>query len=140
LAVDVSAGPDLAAVIASLQERSKNLIELAEGARFSYQAPSKYQEKAVRKNFRDTTWPLLEKFIAGMELMDVFSGESAHSLIAGICASEGVGMGKLAQPIRILISGGPVSPPIDMTLALLGRDEAINRLRTGMAVLRNETG
>jgi len=137
LALDVSAGPDLEPVIASLQERSKNLVDLAEGARFFYQAPSEYQEKAVKKNFRDTTWSLLEQFIAGVEAMDTFSGEVAHELISSICAAEGVGMGKLAQPIRILISGGPVSPPIDLTLGLLGKDETLKRLKAGIAALRN---
>jgi len=136
MAVDVSTGPDLAAVIASLQERSKNLADLAEGARFFYQAPTEYQEKAVKKNFRDTTWPLIEQFITGIEAIDEFSGEEAHKLISSICETEGVGMGKLAQPVRILISGGPVSPPIDLTLGLLGKDETLKRLKTGMAALR----
>jgi len=135
LALDVSTGPDLAAVIASLQERSKNLLDLAEGARFFYQAPNDYQEKAVKKNFRDATWPLLEQFIAGVEPLDTFSGDVAHELIRSICAAEGVGMGKLAQPIRILISGGPVSPPIDLTLGLLGKDETLKRLKEGIAAL-----
>jgi len=137
LAVDVSTGPDLASVIASLQERSKNLVDLAEGARFFYQAPTEYQEKAVKKNFRDTTWPLIEQFITGVETLDAFSGEEAHKLISSICEAEGVGMGKLAQPVRILISGGPVSPPIDLTLGLLGKDETLKRLKTGVAALRH---
>jgi len=136
LALDISGGPDLAAVISSLQERSKNLLDLAEGARFFYQAPDEYQEKAVKKNFRDTTWPLLEQFIAGIEAMDDFSGEAAHALISSICESEAVGMGKLAQPIRILVAGGPVSPPIDLTLGLLGKDETLKRLKAGIAALR----
>jgi len=137
MAVDVSTGPDLAAVIASLQERSKNLVDLAEGARFFYQAPTEYQEKAVKKNFRDTTWPLIEQFINGIEAIDKFSGEEAHKLISSICETEGVGMGKLAQPVRILISGGPVSPPIDLTLGLLGKDETLKRLKTGIATLHS---
>jgi len=136
LAVDIAAGPDLAAVIASLQERSKNLVDLAEGARFFYQAPTEYQEKPVKKNFRDATWPLLEQFITGVEAMNDFSGEAAHRLISSICEAEGVGMGKLAQPIRILISGGPVSPPIDLTLGLLGKAETLKRLNAGIVALR----
>jgi len=136
LALDVSGGPDLAKVIASLQERSKNLLDLAEGARFFYQPPNEYQEKAVKKNFRENTWPLLEKFIVGIGAMDDFSGEAAHTLISSICETEAVGMGKLAQPIRILVAGGPVSPPIDLTLGLLGKDETLQRLKTGIAAVR----
>ncbi|NWF38358.1 glutamate--tRNA ligase [Mariprofundus sp. NF] len=135
LAVDTSAGPDLEPVIASLQERSKNLVDLAEGARFFYAAPTAYDEKAVAKNFKEGTAALVEKFIAGIEAMNDFSGEAAHALIGEVCEAEGVGMGKLAQPIRILVAGGPVSPPIDLTLGLLGKDESIARLKKGLAAL-----
>ena len=136
LGLDSGAGPDLSAVIATLQERSKNLVELAEGARFFYVAPGSYDEKAVQKNFKDGTWALLEKLIAGVEALEAFSGEAVHALIGEICAAEGVGMGKLAQPVRILVSGGPVSPPIDLTLGLLGREESLARLRAGISALR----
>ena len=136
LALDTAGGPDLAAVIASLQERSKSLVDLAEGARFFYEAPTSYDEKAVQKNFKEGTWTLLEKFIAGVEALTEFSGEAAHALIAEICQVEGVGMGKLAQPLRILVSGGPVSPPIDLTLGLIGREETLSRLKAGMVALR----
>ncbi|NWF35252.1 glutamate--tRNA ligase [Mariprofundus sp. KV] len=136
LAVDTAAGPDLEPVIASLQERSKNLVDLAEGARFFYTAPSAYDEKAVAKNFKEGTTELVEKFIAGIEAMDDFSGEAAHALIGQVCEAEGVGMGKLAQPIRILVAGGPVSPPIDLTLGLLGKDESLARLKNGLAALK----
>ncbi|ATX78754.1 glutamyl-tRNA synthetase [Mariprofundus aestuarium] len=136
LAVDTSAGPDLEPVVASLQERSKNLLDLAEGARFFYVAPTSYDEKAVAKNFKEGTAELVEKFIAGIEAMDGFSGEAAHALIGQVCEAEGVGMGKLAQPIRILVAGGPVSPPIDLTLGLLGKDESLARLKNGLATLK----
>jgi len=136
LGVDVGNGPDLTRVIASLQERSKNLVELAEGARFFYAAPDSYDEKAVKKNFRDATWPLLERFIAAAEASADWSGEAAHALIQQICEAAEVNMGKLAQPLRILVSGGPVSPPIDLTLELLGRDETLKRIQAGMQALR----
>lgn len=137
LDVDVSKGPDLKKVIASLQERSKNLVELAEGARFFYQAPTAYVEKAVKKNFKEATWPLLDAFLQKGEALSEWTAETVHGLIAEICEAEGVNMGKLAQPIRILVSGGPVSPPIDRTLALLGRDESLARIRAGMERLKH---
>ncbi|MCF7821649.1 MAG: glutamate--tRNA ligase [Mariprofundaceae bacterium] len=137
--MDIEPGesPDLAAVIVSLQERSKNLVELANGARFFYVAPDSYDEKAVKKNFRDTTWPLLERFVEQAEALSEWSAESAHGLIASICEMEEVNMGKLAQPIRILVAGVPVSPPIDLTLELLGREESLARIRKGIEVLRS---
>ncbi len=134
--IELSGGPDLAAVIASLQERSKNLVELANGARFFYAAPDSYDEKAVKKNFRDATWPLLDAFIEQAGVLTEWSAESAHAVVTSICEAAEVNMGKLAQPIRILLSGGPVSPPIDLTLELLGREESLARIHKGIEVLR----
>ncbi len=135
--IESGGGPDLTAVIASLQERSKNLVELADGARFFYEAPTEYVEKAVKKNFKDTTWPLLEAFAGQAEALSEWSAESVHAVIASICERAGVNMGKLAQPIRILLSGGPVSPPIDLTLELLGREESLTRINRGIKTLRS---
>ncbi|MFC1536982.1 glutamate--tRNA ligase [Pseudomonadota bacterium] len=137
LDVETGNGPDLAAVISSLQERSKNLLELANGARFFYSAPDSYDEKAVKKNFRDATWLLLDAFVEQAETLTEWSAESAHALVASICETAEVNMGKLAQPIRILLSGGPISPPIDLTLELLGREEALARIRKGVEVLKS---
>jgi len=135
IGVDTSNGPDLEAVIPCLQERSKNLIELAEGARLFYVAPSEYQEKAVNKNFKEDTWGLLEAFISKAE-SESWSGEAAHQWIEEICTAKEVNMGKLAQPIRILIAGVPVSPPFDITLGLLGKDETLRRLHAGITKLK----
>jgi len=42
-------------------------------------------------------------------------------------------MGKVAQPLRVAVSGGPVSPPIDVTVALLGKDKTLERLDRALA-------
>ena len=135
LDVDTSNGPDLAAVIPTLQERSKNLIELASGARFFYQRPDAFDEKAVNKNFKEDTEALLDAFAQQAEALPNWSAEAIHGLIASVCEQFEVGMGKLAQPIRILISGGSVSPPIDATLNLLGQQESLARIQRGRELL-----
>ncbi|MDX8387932.1 MAG: glutamate--tRNA ligase [Ghiorsea sp.] len=135
LDADTSNGPALTDVIPCLQERSKNIIDLANGAQLFYVAPTEYQEKAVKKNFKEGTWAFLDTFIARAESSD-WSGEAAHQWIEEICAKEEVNMGKLAQPIRVLIAGVPVSPPIDITLELLGKDETLRRLKVGISKLK----
>jgi len=128
---DTAGGPDLAAVIASLQERSKNMVDLAAGTRFFYQRPVSFDEKAVKKNFKEGTDALLDAFVEQVEALDTWQPEAIHGVIVAVCKQFEAGMGKLAQPIRILISGGPVSPPIDATLALLGREETLARIQAG---------
>jgi len=131
LDADTAGGPDLAAVIASLQERSKNIIDLAAGACFFYRRPVVFDEKAVKKNFKEGTDALLDAFVEQAGTLDEWKPETIHGVIVAVCEQFEVGMGKLAQPIRILISGGPVSPPIDVTLALLGCQETLARIHSG---------
>jgi len=138
LGIDSSGGPDLCHVIAALQERSKNLVEMAEGARLFYQAPDSYDEKAVKKHIRPSTWPLLDAFLARAETLEPWDTTMIHALLVEVCEAHGAGLGRLAQPLRILVSGRAVSPPIDVTLALLGRDEVLRRLKTGMGQLVQE--
>lgn len=130
-------GVDVAAcMVASLQERSKHLVDLANAARFYFEKPSEYDVKAVKKNFTPDTWGLLEVFVGQAGAMSEWSGEHAHALIESVCLKEGVNMGKLAQPLRILLSGGPVSPPMDQTLGILGRDEVLVRIRKGVPKIK----
>ncbi|MDX8409341.1 MAG: glutamate--tRNA ligase [Mariprofundales bacterium] len=133
-----TAQPPLAEVVGLLTERSGNLLQLADGARMFYQRPLEYQAKAVKKHCKAEVWPLVQCFVDQAAALPQWAPEEIHALIDTICQQSEVKMGKLAQPIRILISGAPVSPPIDTTLALLGREEALTRLRSGMQALANK--
>jgi len=134
--VETSAGPKLEDVVAALQERSKNLVEMASGAKMFYVAPDSYDEKAVGKNFKDDTWKLLEDFVNEAEALNEWDKENIHHALEHCCEQSGVKLGKLAQPIRILVAGVPVSPPIDTTLALLGKSESLARILRGISNLQ----
>ncbi len=136
--IRVHSGPDLDKVIACLQERSSGLNDVAEGATLFYQPPSEYSEKAVQKNFKAETWAILAKFLEQAKALPEWQAESIHALLQKVCLAKEIKLGKLAQPIRILIAGGPVSPPIDITLSLLGREESLRRIFNGMKRLRQD--
>lgn len=128
--------PPLSNVIDALRERSKNVHDLINGARFFYYAPTAYDAKAVKKNIKPDTWALLALFMDKAEAMETWDGTALHQLIADICQQQGVNMGKLAQPIRIFLAGVAVSPPIDLTLALLGKETCLQRLQRGIDALQ----
>jgi len=129
------AGPALGSVVAVLQERSKNLNEMVNGARMFYEAPTSYDEKAVKKHIGTESGRLLVRFADEAEKIDSWHAEAIHPLLLRVCEEAEVGLGKLAQPIRIMLAGVAVSPPIDETLALIGRDEALRRITAGMQAL-----
>lgn len=56
-------------------------------------------------------------------------GHAAHETINALAEQSGINMGKYAQPVRIAVSGGPVTPPVDVTLDLLGKDATLARMR-----------
>ena len=134
--LDPERGPLLASVIAALQERSKGLNDLAAAARMFYRAPDAYDEKAVAKHFGDAAFALLQAFVDEAEQLDDWHAEHIHPILHRVCEQAEAKLGALAQPIRILIAGVPVSPPIDQTLALLGKAESLARIRAGMTRLR----
>ena len=134
--VEPSDGPQLEAVIAALQERSKGLDDLAESALMFYRAPEAYDEKAVAKHFGADAFALLQAFVDEAEQLEHWHAEHIHPVLHRVCEQADAKLGHLAQPIRVLVAGVPVSPPIDLTLALLGRAESLTRIRAGMARLR----
>jgi len=57
-----------------------------------------------------------------------WSAASLHAAVGAVAESQGLGLGKVAQPLRVALTGGAVSPPIDQTLALIGRERGLARL------------
>ena len=57
-----------------------------------------------------------------------WSQAAIHEVIEEVAANFDINMGKLGQPIRVAVTGGPVSPPIDVTLRLVGQERTIRRL------------
>jgi glutamyl-tRNA synthetase len=133
LGVDVSKGPPLEAVVEAQRERSRNLKEMAQASRFFFQAPETYDEKAARKNFTPESLPLLRQARTVLEGLQDWSAAAIHGAIQALAEQSGAGLGKIAQPLRVAVSGGGVSPPIDQTLAILGREQSILRLDRAIA-------
>lgn len=116
----------------SLRERAKTLKEMADGARFYFVRPTHWDPKDVQKHLTAEAHSLLQKWIE--RLSDVRqSGEwnavSVHAALKAFCEEQSVGLGKLAQPLRVALSGGTVSPPIDQVLVILGVDEVKARVQ-----------
>ena len=135
MGVDTSAGPALAEVVEAQRERAKTLVEMAENSRFFYQEFESYDEKAANKNLKvDVQQPLQALRDAFAALSD-WSAQLIHDALIVTAEQHELKLGKLAQPLRVAISGGGVSPPIDVTVELLGRDTTLSRLDRALAFI-----
>ena len=124
----------LVQIVVALRERTKTVKELAAASLFFFRPPAAYDEKAVRKNVTPEIPPILREVMDRFERLEDWSAAPIHEVILGISAARGLSLGKLAQPIRVAMCGGTVSPPIDATLAILGRTETLVRLGAAVAV------
>jgi glutamyl-tRNA synthetase len=123
----------LAQVLPPMVERSKTLLELADGAVTFFRRGVVFDEAAARKNLTAETRPLLEKARA---LVAEGLGAGATALEESFrkeAEARGLGLGKLAQPVRVAVTGTTVSPPLFDTLVLLGREESLARLDAALA-------
>ena len=135
LEVDTAGGPSLAAIVEVQRERAKTLKEMAANSVFFFREPAWYEEKAAKKNLTAEAKPHLERTRQALAALGEWQAEAIHALIQALAEQAGVGMGKIAQPIRVAVSGGAVSPPIDQTLAILGRAAVLARLDRAIAYI-----
>jgi glutamyl-tRNA synthetase len=121
-------------IVLAQRERAKTLRDMALNSVFFFSAPDTYDEKAVRKHVTADVPALLAEVTAVLERLENWTSAAIHDVISSVAAARGVALGKLAQPIRLAVCGGTVSPPIDATLAILGKAEALSRLARAQAL------
>jgi glutamyl/glutaminyl-tRNA synthetase len=116
----------------AVQPQCKTFRDAADRCGFALQRPAGYDDGAVKKwmtkNEREGA-ALLRDFAELLRTHADWSPASLHELVGTFCAGrDNLNMGKIAQPIRIAITGTAVSPAIGETLAVLGKDEALARI------------
>ena len=128
LGVIVDDDRKLAAVAKAQQERAKTLKEMAHNSVFFFSELTGYEEKAAKKNLTAESVVALGAVRDKLSALVDWTGAAVHDAVNQAAAELSVGLGKVAQPIRVAVSGTSVSPPIDVTLEVLGRDVTLKRL------------
>lgn len=123
---------EVARVVPCLSQRAKTLIEMAEKSAFFFKKDVEFDVKARNKFLTDEAKPLLEKMVAELSALDGFSTEKIESLFKKIVEEEGVKLGKLAQPVRVALTGAAASPGICDVILLLGKEETLKRLKNAV--------
>lgn len=127
LAIDLTEGPALTEVVKVQADRAKTLHEMAEKSRCFYGA-IQYNEEAVQKNLNVDVLPALQEIHDRLVKLSTWEKEPIHQVIVDTAEKLTVKLGKIAQPLRVAVTGDTMSPSIDATLVLLGRSKALARL------------
>ena len=126
---------DIDSAASSLEEiyevqkvRSKTLREFVDTSRFFFVDEVDYDEKSVQKHLTEQSLMLLQEFRNAIESISDWTREIIHTALKETVEENGVKFGQLAQPIRVAVTGGTVSPSIDVTLELIGKQRTLARL------------
>ena len=136
LGIDPANGADPAAVAAGFHERAETLVQMAENCRYCYEDFDEIDSKAAKKHLRPVVLEPLVDIRARFEALSDWSQEQLDQAIHNCAEAHGIKLGKIGQPLRVAITGGPVSPPIDVTLALVGRDRSLRRLDHAISLIK----
>jgi glutamyl-tRNA synthetase len=118
----------LEGVVAGQRERSKTMKEMALNSRYFFVADVEIDEKAGRKHLVGEGTAMLGRLRAGLAALTDWSAPNVHEVLTALAAETDLGLGKVAQPLRVALTGTAVSPPVDATAALIGRERVLTRL------------
>jgi glutamyl-tRNA synthetase len=136
LGIDPAEGPPLTEVVKAFAERADTLKDLAEAATFLYREFQDYEAKAASKNLVIAAEGPLMRLRETLAALSEWKAEPIHETVKQVALQENLALGKVAQPLRVAVSGSSVSPPIDITLELLGQPKTLERIDRALRYLR----
>ena len=126
--IDNPAEPALTEVIALVKDRAQDLNQLADECAYFYRKKTP-TEQELAKHWDADTPARMQRFAALLAELPQWNAESIHALFAPFCEAESIKMGKLGMPLRLAVCGTGKTPSIDQVLALMGRQEVLQRLQ-----------
>ena len=126
--IDNSVEPALTEVIALVKDRAQDLNQLADECAYFYRKKTP-TEQELAKHWDADTPARMQRFAALLAELPQWNAESIHALFAPFCEAESIKMGKLGMPLRLAVCGTGKTPSIDQVLALMGRQEVLQRLQ-----------
>lgn len=120
--------PPLTSVLDVLRERAKTLLELVEAGRVFYEEFEQFEATAAQKHLTPTAVAPLTLLRERLGTLSEWSPAAIHALLGEIVVRFQIKLGQLAQPLRVAVCGKAASPPIDVTLYLIGRERTLARI------------
>jgi len=122
-------------VIDMVKEKVNFAKDIPNVANFFFEEPTSYDEKVVRKKWKNDVPGLISELGDALAQVEDFNASSIQSAFEAFAASKEKSPGSIMQPMRLAVSGQAGGPPIFEMLELLGKDTVVRRLKTASEVI-----
>ncbi len=126
--IDAEEGEHLENIIETLQPRSKTFIEMAEGAEFYYNDEVVFEEKPAKKFLKPNAIEPLTVLAEELKALTQFAESDIEDAFKRVMEKTELKLGKIAQPVRVALTGKAASPGIFEIIDILGRDSVVSRI------------
>ena len=130
------AGPDFIDLVAVQKERTKTVTELAEQSIYFFVDFDNYDESLAKKHLKSELLYPLQELQTQLASLEAWQDDSIYKVIFDTATKFDMKFGKIAQPLRVAVTGTVVSPSIDVTLRLLGKQRTLARLDKALSYIR----
>ena len=128
-------GPFIEKVLRTLQPRSETLQDMAQQALFYFQDDVVYDQKAAAKFLKPQAREAIRLLITEFENMETFTESELEKAFQSVMAQTALKLGKIAQPVRVALTGRTASPGIFEITEIIGRDKVLARLQAALAYI-----
>lgn len=119
-----------------LKERLTFVSEFWDQSYYFFKAPEEYNAKVVKKRWKENTPEILNAIVEVLKNIDDFKTENIEQKIKAFIVSEELGMGQVMNALRLTITGANIGPGLFEIAEMLGKDEFINRIKTGLEKIK----
>ena len=134
--IDIAEGPLIESAIRTLQPRSKTLADMARDALFYLQDAVEFEVAAARKFLKAEAREPLELLMAELRKLSEFTEAGLEDAFKAVMEKTGLKLGKIAQPVRVALTGRTASPGIFEITEIIGKDRVLSRLQAAVDYIK----
>ena len=126
---------DIDSIVELYRQRASTINQLADSILYCFEDFGEYDEKAAKKALRPVALETLQCLQNEFSQLNELKSPAIHQIIESIIERLGLNMAKVGQPLRVAVTGGSFSPPIDNTVEIIGKAKTLTRIARAISYI-----
>ncbi|MGB5666938.1 MAG: glutamate--tRNA ligase [Maribacter sp.] len=123
-------------VVSLIKERATFVSDFWELGDYFFVSPTTFNEKVVKKQWKEDTPGIMDKLIEVLENIEDFSSNNLETIVKQWIGDQGLSFGKVMPPLRLIIVGEMKGPHLFDIFALIGKEESVSRIKNAIVALQ----